>query len=205
MRQRDEPDTGPPGKRRLADQRASAVDAPRPRHLLGVYEHERGFIDLVVRFVAPALEEGEAAIAVLEQDRRRPVEVALLRHGIDVQGAKRAEQLVIVDATCLLAGFAVDDAATVDQSCAPLLGSVARTAANGREMHLISELGSLLWHRGSRSAAVAVEEMNTQLAASWPLTLLCPYPTAVTDHDAGATFRPVRAQHADAFPCVQGR
>lgn len=205
MRQPDEPDTHPHRRWRLAGRPAPRVDAPRRPHLLGVYESERGFIDLAVRFLAPALEEGEAAIAVLEHGHRRTVEAALLRHGIDVQGAKRAEQLVTVDAARLLARSAVDDAGTVDQWGAPLLESVARTAGNGREMHLVSELGPLLWHRGSRRAAVGVEEMSTELVGSWPLTLLCPYPRAVVDHGAGSAFEAVCVQHADAFPCVEDR
>lgn len=169
-------------------------DASR-EHLLVSYDTDAAFVTAAVQCLAPALEEGDAAVVIIDRDHRRELMAALAGHGLDVEGAVRAEQLLSLDAAALLSACTTGDGPDLDRLMHIILQAVARGAAGAREVHLLSELASLLWQRGKHLAAVSVEGAGTGLVESWPLSLLCPYPNSFAVLDRGPGFTAICDQH----------
>lgn len=164
-------------------------------HLLVSYDTDAAFVATAVQRLAPALEEGDAAVLITDRDHRRELMAALVAHGLDVEGAMRAEQLLSLDAASLVSACTTGDGPDPDRLVHRIVQGVTRGAAGDREVHVLSELAPLLWQKGKHLAALSVERAGTDLVESWPLSLLCPYPNSFAVPDRGAGFAALCDQH----------
>jgi anti-anti-sigma factor len=191
---------GPPQDAAASDfNGAAGVEAHR--HLVEFYQTDEALADSVRDYVEPALRHEEQAVVVATTQHRKLFEIALVRAGVDVEGARCAARYVDVDAEGMLSQFMVDGVPDPRRFHASVGRLVAEAARSGRPVRVYGEMVAILWGQDNVAGALALEDLWNDLAGSQRFSLLCAYPT--TAFDGAATvglFRNLCEQHAAVVP-----
>ena len=183
-------------------------------HAVHFYERDGDLADRVVRHIAEGLLAGEAAVIVASQAHRELFVQRLRAMNVDVEEARAAGRLTILDAAETLAKLMVDGAPSPDLF-RRVVGSVidaSGTRGNRRvNVRAYGEMVDILWQQGNHAAALALEEMWTDLAEVFPFDLLCAYAmapfcdapgtgglSAVCDAHSDVSITPVSADESQA-------
>jgi anti-sigma regulatory factor (Ser/Thr protein kinase) len=163
-------------------------------HVVQIYGCESELLSDVGSYLAGALARGDIAMVVADQAHRNGFADELASLGVDVEGARRDELLVELDAATLLSQF-VDggevDAAAFDS----VIGAAVRTqAGRGRGVRIYGEMVALLWDAGHVLGALELESLWNELGSTVAFTLLCAYPADAV----------LGAEHAEALGQVCG-
>lgn len=184
---------------RVALDRTATAPGQSGSHLVEFYENERSLTRSVREYLEPALQGDETAVIVATREHRGLFEAALIEAGIDLDGARQTGRYVGVDAEALLSRFIVDgtpNAARFHSSVGHLIADAAQT---GRSVRVYGEMVAVLWVEGNVAAALALEELWNELAASRSFSLLCAYPTtAFAPTETNGLFRAICEQHTSA-------
>ena len=170
-------------------------------HLVEFYETEAFLVDTVAGFLVPALRDGDAAIIVATPAHRHAFEKALEEAGLDVDAIAREGRYAAFDARDVLARFMVGG--TPDPSrFAETIGAVMnRVGEGGRQIRVYGEMVALLWDDGNVAAALELEDLWNDLAATRAFVLLCAYPMSAFDDPASAqAFKRICTQHTSVIP-----
>lgn len=159
------------------------MDAVRERtlphpHAVAFYDSE---LDLVVRlagFVAEGLAADEAVVVLATAEHRAALEQVLAQGGLHVRADSR---FIALDAAQTLDSLLVDGRLDPELVRVAATGVVERATAGGRTVRVFGEMVALLWDRGDRGGALALEGIWSVLAARLQFSLLCAYPTSVVD------------------------
>ena len=150
-------------------------------HAVHFYDRDHDLADRVVWHIAEGLLAGEAAVIVASQAHRELFVQRLRAMNVDVEEARAAGRLTILDAAETLAKLMVDGAPSPDLF-RRVVGSVidaSGTRGNRRvNVRAYGEMVDILWQQGNHAAALALEEMWTDLAEVFPFDLLCAYAMA---------------------------
>lgn len=80
---------------------------------------------------------------------------------------------------------------------------ISLAAQGGRGVCIYGEMVAVLWDQGNIAAAIALERLWNDLAATHAFSLLCAYPIRAFDTDAGsAQFQQVCGQHSRVLATV---
>ncbi len=160
--------------RGLAFSEPAGAPAPR-RHEILFCQDDAGIVAGLARFVADALNAGDAAIALLTEPHRARFLQELRRLEVDVDGA-------------VSRGTWLSFAAEVAPKPARILEAIGsvRTAAvkagkGEPRVTMCGERAGLLWVAGRTAEAIELEQLCDQLAPD--VDLLCAYPVPYTEHD----------------------
>jgi len=157
---------------------AQKLDVPR-HHEVGFYSEDRHFLDHVRRFIAAALEVGNAAIVVASGPHRESLLLALQAEGTDVRAAIEEGRYIPLDAGDTLSMFMVDGMPDAVRFL-ELLGDLvmkARGAAKGERarVSVFGECVHVLWAQGNAEAAIQMEKLGNQLTQIYAVDILCGY------------------------------
>ena len=174
---------------------------PARQHVVELYETTEFLVDTVCDFVAPNLHDGGAAIIVASAAHRAAFETALRDAGVDVEHAIAADRYIGFDAAELLDDLMVDGTPHAGRFHEAIGEVIDRAGAKQRRVRVYGEMVALLWEGGNIPAAVALEGLWNELAATHEFALLCAYPLSVFDDDAtAAAFERVCEQHCTVIP-----
>jgi hypothetical protein len=147
-------------------------------HVVHFYTSYDDAARIAATAVASALDANDAALLVPAQHHRSIVDRQLTAAGVDTTAAIASGALVELDAESLLSRFMVDGwpdrsrfRATVEPHVAPLF-------RGGRCVHAFGEMVNVLWDASNVAAAVELERLWNDLAATKRFALLCGYPSA---------------------------
>jgi signal transduction histidine kinase len=171
---------------------ASDLGGRAPRHAVQFYEGEEYLYARASAFLAEGIASGASGLVVATDVHRRGIADALAARGID------AVALTFADARETLTTFMRDGAPDFALFRTSIGGILDRL---GPRACVYGEMVDLLWRDGQRHAAIRLEELWNELAATYDFTLLCAYP--MTNFGGGADaslFDDVCATHASVLP-----
>ncbi len=150
-------------------------------HAVHFYDRDDDLADRVVRHLAEGLLAGESAVIIASQAHRELFAQRLRAMNVDVEEARAAGRLTILDAAETLAKLMVDGAPSPDLF-KRVVGSVidaSGTRGNRKvKVRAYGEMVDILWQQGNHAAALALEELWNDLAEVYVFDLLCAYAMA---------------------------
>ena len=149
----------------------------RPDHSVHFYEDDASLFRTVADFLTAGLVAGQPVAVVATTSHAEAIADALTGRGVDVAAASGRDQLVLLDAHEMLAGFMVagmPDELRFDATVGALIRHRLEHA-NGVGLRAYAEMVDLLWKDGRREAAIRLEDYWHRLADRHALSLLCAY------------------------------
>lgn len=179
----------------------TAADVAAPGdHVVSLYEADEPLVRSVLAFLLPGCAAGDPVVVVATAAHRLQLVAALSAAGVQAEELARDGRLVVLDAAETLARFMVDGRPDPDRFESVVGGVVAEVTATGAHARVYGEMVALLWAEGNATAAVALEGLWNQLAASGSFSLCCGYPVAAFGRDGDvarhAPFGAMCAQHS---------
>jgi hypothetical protein len=167
-------------------------------HFHGVqfYKDPDALCRIVGGFVGEGLEHGALALVIARPDHARRLDSCLRDRGIDVDDAKRDGNLVPLDARETLQRFMIDGMPN-PSAFRRVIGSALTRLTRGREhlsIRAYGEMVDLLWKDGLEAAAIRLETLWNQLAATGDFKLLCAY--SMGNFYKGAAIEQICDQHS---------
>ena len=177
-------------------------------HAVHFYENDDELSARVAAFIGEALLAGEPA-----GDHRVATSPPAVRRSpramnIDVEAERLAGNLTILDATATLGKFMVGgspDRELFTRVVGSLIESVGTRGNRWVKVRAYGEMVDLLWQGANHAAAIALEEMWTDLGAVYPFDLLCAYAMAAfAEGPASAGVREICGEHSHVTVAAPG-
>jgi hypothetical protein len=149
----------------------------RHHHAVQFYGNDESLFTTVGGFLSEGLIAGQPAVIIATAAHTAAILDELARRLIDVQEAKRVGDLVCVDATEALATFMTGDQPHPG-AFRQNVGAMLDQALAGRDrtpVRAYGEMVDVLWKNGQSEAAIKLEILWNELAASHSFQLLCGY------------------------------
>jgi hypothetical protein len=162
---------------------SSTCDVPRSTsagsgfHAVRFYENRDSLARIVGQFLGEGFVNGLPAIVIATPEHRDAIRGVLTARFFDVSRLELAGNLIMADASAMLARFMVNgmpDTARFQDEVVPLI----ERACRGREECVVRAYGEMvdvLWKAGQTIAAVRLETLWNQLAGTYSFGLLCGY------------------------------
>jgi anti-sigma regulatory factor (Ser/Thr protein kinase) len=154
--------------------RSPASLAPA-RHSVGFYDGASDLVDAAHAYVAGGLSSGETVLVVATVEHQQLLDARLAAHGFDAVTLRADGRYVAVDARAALDGFLVDGRPDAVRFRRTIGAQATALAAAGRPLRAYGEMVSVLWNAGDVAAAIELEELWNELAASASFALHCGY------------------------------
>ncbi len=177
------------------DPAGSSADS-RFWHCVQLYEQDSFLAETVAAYAADGIFAGEAVLIVATDANRAFFESGIAALGVDLTAAQASGQLMLLSAERMLTEFMVanwPDREMFRSQAVPLLRSLA--AGPWKAIRAFGEMVGVLWENGNPAAALRLEELWDELAATERFSLLCAYSVE--------SFK--GASHAEGFLCVCDR
>lgn len=151
--------------------------APAAGHAVHVYDDVSELARSVAAFLAAGFRAGEPAIVIATPDHRAAFARELVSRGSDPRSLELEGMLTCADAEKLLDGFTEGETLSARRFDDAVGGLVDEVAARhpGRTIRAFGEMVDVLWRRGHRQSAIALEELWNELAKTRSFALLCGY------------------------------
>jgi MEDS: MEthanogen/methylotroph, DcmR Sensory domain len=144
-------------------------------HFVELYADDESLVESVRTFMSIGLNQDEAAIIVADRAHRDAFEEAL-RASVDIDAARAKDLYTSLDAAETLALF-MEDGMPVATRFQRVVGDLIRRAsADGRKVRVFGEMVAILWEQGNVAAALSLEDIWNDFAATHPFQLFCAYP-----------------------------
>jgi hypothetical protein len=153
-------------------------ETPDHFHAVRFYQDTASLCHIVATFLGEGLRRGEPALVIATLEQRVGIAAALAADGLDVELFRQAGFLFELDAAETLATFMPDgDAPDRHRFFEVIGGTLQQIAARqaGRSIRAYGQMVDVLWQAGAHVAAVRVEVLWNQLAATHQFSLLCGY------------------------------
>jgi DNA-binding response OmpR family regulator len=155
------------------------VDAPARRHEIVFCSTEAGIVDCFSRFIATAMNAGDAVIALATTPHRTRLLQALRTQDVDIDGAIERGTYLSFDA----------DVAPDPVQFLEAINGVRAAAANAGKAHprvaFCGERAGRLWAVGRTAEALELEQLGNEFAQD--VDILCAYPVPYTEDDQALT------------------
>ena len=156
------------------------AESPAPRrHEILFCSDDAAVVDGFRRFVAAALNAGDAAIALVTESHRTPLLQELRAQGVNIDGAIERGTYRSFDA----------DVAPDPVRFLEAINGVREAATNAGNAHprvaFCGERAGRLWAAGRTAEAVQLEQLCSELALD--VDILCAYPVPYTNSDPALT------------------
>ena len=174
--------------------------APR-EHSVQIYGDDVSFMDALEGYVTAGLRKREGVIVISTAPHLHELEKRLRANWLDIDRARWQDRYIAILSHETLASFMRDgmpDEALFAAAMTPLL---ARARGDGtRKVRAFGEMVAILWSRGHRAAAIALEALWSKLQAVEEFPLFCAYPRSVFSGDGPASIQSVCAAHTRIIP-----
>jgi len=150
-------------------------------HAVHFYENDDELSDRVATFIGEGLLAGTPAVIVASAPHRQQFTSRLAAMKIDVEAERAAGNLIILDAAATLGKFMVGDAPDRElftRIVGSVIESIGTRGSRSVKVRAYGEMVDVLWRGGNQAAAIALEEMWTDLSGLYPIDLLCAYALA---------------------------
>jgi hypothetical protein len=147
------------------------------KHAVHFYQDSESLCRIVGDFLGGGLSSGAPAIVIATPPHREQIFSSLAERSINVQQARRAGELVVLDCDDTLGAFMLDgtpDAALFDSYMSTILKQVMRVRPRST-IRAYGEMVDVLWKAGRGEAAIKLETRWNALASRHPFSLLCGY------------------------------
>jgi PAS domain S-box-containing protein len=147
-------------------------------HAVHFYDSDDDLAARVAAFIGEALRAHEPAVIIATPAHRALFTSRLAAMDIDVEAERTGGNLAILDAASTLAKFMVGDAPDGElftRIVGSVLESIGARGSQWVRVRAYGEMVDLLWQQGDRTAAIALEEMWTDLGDVYDFDLLCAY------------------------------
>jgi hypothetical protein len=146
-------------------------------HAVRFYQDTDSLCRMIATFLHQGIADGLPALVVATEMHRVGVATELTKLGVDVPELRREGSLLLLDARETLSLFMVDGKPQSGRFnyC---MGEALNRACHGRRgatMRVFGEMVDVLWKEGLHDAAIRLEVLWNQLAATRTFSLLCAY------------------------------
>jgi signal transduction histidine kinase len=177
--------------------------SPGPSHSVQFYEDDTFLVAAVVDFLAVGLTTGQPAIVIATEAHRDAFVHGLASEGFDVDAAREAGLLTLLDGRETLAAF-MDGDVPDEQRFRTVIGAAIERGIRDKSnpaIRLYGEMVDLLWKDGQTDSAIRLEELWNDLGADYTFSLLCAYAMGnfYKSEDA-ERFQAVCRQHTHVVP-----
>jgi DNA-binding NarL/FixJ family response regulator len=181
----------------------SVQKAPH-RHEVLFYSDDSVLLDRLSRFVAAALDAGNAAIVLATKAHRDSLLQRLKAGGVDIDGALQQGTYISVDAADVLSTVIVNDSPDVARFFGGLGGFIeaAAKAAKSEQPRVVvfGEAVALLQAEGKADAAIRFEQLGNDLAEMYKVDILCAYPlSSFHGREDRHVFQSICAEHSAVY------
>ena len=187
-----------------AGRRIDAYD-PHSAHIVQFYREDRSLIATLAKHLATALDNGDAALVIATHAHNESLLSELTSKGYDLPKLIQQGRYLSFNASELLAQFMVDGMPDSTRF-SNLMGQLITQAksASKREPPCIvafGEMVAILWAEGKHEAAIKLESLWNDLAATHSFALRCAYPMAgFSDRAHAEKFMRICAHHTAVIP-----
>jgi hypothetical protein len=165
-------------------------------HFVQLYEELDPLAEAVAQYVDAGLRRGEAAILIVTPEHR----LAFLSK-FDFHQALSGGSLKLLDAERTLERFMANGMPEWSAFHRIVGGLIAELRLQYPAVRAYGEMVDVLWQRGSRDAAIRLEEYWNELGALQTFSLFCAYRMSALDSDAyGGPLESVCRTHTHLFP-----
>jgi PAS domain S-box-containing protein len=155
-----------------------------PEHFVQFYDQDDFLLVEVSRFLTADLQAGDASLVIATPQHLEGLEQRL--PGL----ARDRSRYLALDAASTLSQLMVNGVPDAERFQEVIGSALQQASRNGtRHVRAFGEMVSLLWEEGRHEAALRLEELWNDLAASCSFSLLCAYPMDGFHH----------AEHASSF------
>jgi len=156
-------------------------------HSVQFYDTHQALIDRLCGVVSSALLVGNSVLVVATKDHRELLTKALQRLEVNVRNYAREGRFTMCDAEEMLLTFMVKDLPDPDlfrRSVGKLLKDVQRAArSTERGLTVFGEMVAVLWDKGNKAGALALEGLWNDLLNDQAFHLHCAYPRSLFSQD----------------------
>jgi hypothetical protein len=151
--------------------------APAAEHAVHVYDDSSELIRSVAAFLTAGFDEGDPGLVIATPAHWQVLTRELERRGWKVSALQRIGLVAHADAEELLETFMDGELPSAERFEQVVGGLVDEASARypGRTIRAFGEMVDILWRRGERRAAVALEALWNRLAERRSFALLCGY------------------------------
>ncbi len=173
-------------------------------HEVVFYSEDRQLLDKLSKFIAAALNAGNAAIVVATEPHRDALFRRLQDSGLEIDAAIEQGRYIALDAADALPTFMLHDLPDPGRFLA-VLGNLISTAAKAVKskqprVAIFGDICHHLWAHGNTEAAIQVEKLGNQLTKTYDVDILCGY--SVRNAQGGMdneVFERICAEHSAAY------
>jgi len=150
------------------------------RHEILFCSDDQALLDGITRFIAAALNAGNAVIAVLTKPHQEVLPQRLRAQGVGIVAAIQQNTYIPLDVGDVLSMLTIDDWSAVDR-VSMAVGDVVKGAATGprgerRRVVVCGEGAPTLLAQGKVEAAIQLEHLWDEVVKVHGVDTLCPYP-----------------------------
>ena len=186
----------------------SSIAPDGSSHAVHFYENDDELSARVAAFIGEALLAGDPAVIIASPPHRQQFIARLAAMNVDVEAERLAGNLTILDAVATLGKFMVGDSPDRElftRVVGSLIESIGTRANRWVKVRAYGEMVDLLWQGANHAAAIALEEMWTDLGAIYPFDLLCAYAMAAfAEGPASAGVREICGEHSHVTVAAPG-
>src|SRR3954468_7733583 len=170
-------------------------------HAVHFYDNDDELSSRVAAFIGEALQASEPAVIIASPHHRQQFIERLTAMNIDVEAERISGNLTILDAAATLGRFMIGpspDRELFTRVVGSIIESASTRADRSVKVRAYGEMVDVLWRDANQSAAVALEEMWTDLGSIYPFDLLCAYAMAgFVAAPASAGVRAICGEHSE--------
>ncbi len=174
------------------------------RHEVLFYSDDTVLLDSLTRFIAAALNAGNAAIVLATKRHRNGLLQRLKAGGVDTDGAVQQGAYISLDAADTLSTIMVNDMpdpARFFGDIGGLIEAAAKAAKTEQpRVAVFGEAVALLQAEGKADAAIRFEQLGNELAKTHEVDILCAYPlSSFRGQEDEHVFQSISAEHSAVF------
>lgn len=159
------------------------------RHEMLFCSDDAAIVVGLARFIAAALNAGDAAMALVTESHRNDLVDGLHVRGVDVAAAIRRGTFVSLDAAV------APDPVQLLEAVWGLREAAAKAGKQRPRVAVCGERAGRLWAKGKANEAIQLEEFCDSLAKTYEVDILCVYPSP-DGHEEHPTFKSICEEHS---------
>jgi hypothetical protein len=162
---------------RMSLMKETAPASCPPYHAVRFYESDRALSRIVAEFLRDGLKTGHPGIVIAMPAQRAAIVRELSAQSLDVAQLLRSDDLILLDAKDTLSVVMNDgnpDAAAFKRTICRVITRACRGRAECTS-RIYGQMVDVLWQRREHDAAIRLEMLWNQLAATRGFSLLCGY------------------------------
>lgn len=144
-------------------------------HYVQVYQDNKTLVDAICRFATEQLQPTEAVVIIATTRHRQAIQALLAAAGIPLEEATLSGQFNFFDAETLLASCTEDGQFDTETAHDFIEDVLKRLQQHYRRVRVFGETVDLLWQRGDKENATALEKLWNKFLRKYDLSVLCAY------------------------------